>query len=76
MGGEIDSRAESKWTSLIASEPAAWDVAIKFYSQGDMTYATGGLVQSIQDALAGKASSIVNTAFTCQSSVPACEILR
>ena len=53
--------AVRKWTSLIASEPAAWDVAIKFYSQGDMTYATGGLVQSIQDALAGKASSTLHS---------------
>eukprot|EP00435_Cladocopium_sp_Y103_P013914 s2855_g3.t1 len=50
-----------KWTSLIASEPAAWDVAIKFFSQGDMAYATGGLSQSIQDALAGKASSTLHS---------------
>ena len=52
--------AVRKWTSLIASEPSAWDVAIKFYSQGDMSYATGGLAQSIQDALAGKASSTLH----------------
>ena len=52
--------AVRKWTSLIASEPSAWDVAIKFFSQGDMTYATGGLAQSIQDALAGKASSTLH----------------
>ena len=53
--------AVRKWTSLIASEPAAWDVAIRFYSQGDMTYATGGLSQSIQDALMGKASSTLHS---------------
>eukprot|EP00435_Cladocopium_sp_Y103_P044744 s612_g12.t1 len=53
--------AVRKWTSLIASEPAAWDVAIKFFSQGDMAYATGGLSQSIQDALAGKASSTLHS---------------
>ena len=52
--------AVMKWTSLIAAEPSAWNVAIKYFSQGSMMYATGGLSQSIQDALAGKASSTLH----------------
>ena len=49
-----------KWTSLVAADPAAWDIAVRFFSQGSMTYATGGLSDSIKDALASKASSTLH----------------
>ena len=37
-----------KWTSLVAADPAAWDIAVRFFSQGSMTYATGGLSDSCE----------------------------
>ena len=49
-----------KWTSLVAADPAAWDIAVRFFGQGSMTYATGGLSDSIKDALASKASSTLH----------------
>ena len=49
-----------KWTSLIAIEPAAWDIAVQFFSQGELLFANGGLADSVRDALAQKASSTLH----------------
>eukprot|EP00435_Cladocopium_sp_Y103_P071848 s1184_g38.t1 len=49
-----------KWTTLVSSEPLAWEVAVQHFSQGSMIYASGGLTDSIRDTLAAKASSTLH----------------
>ena len=36
--------AVRKWTSLVSSEPMAWEVAIQHFCQGSMIYASGALI--------------------------------
>ena len=52
--------AVRKWTSLVSSEPMAWEVAIQHFCQGSMIYASGALSDSIRDSLAAKASSTLH----------------
>ena len=49
-----------KWTSLVSSEPMAWEVAVRHFSQGAMIFASGGLNESIRDSLAAKASNTLH----------------
>lgn len=49
-----------KWTTLVSSEPLAWEVAVQHFSQGSMVFATGGLGDSIRDTLAAKASNTLH----------------
>ena len=52
--------AVRKWTSLVAEQPGAWDIAVRHFSNGDMTQ-TGQLAESVKDALATKASSTLRS---------------
>ena len=52
--------AVRKWTSLVAEQPGAWDIAVRHFSNGDMTQ-TGQLAESVKDALATKASSTLHS---------------
>lgn len=49
--------AVRKWTTLVVSEPSAWDIAIRHFSGGKMMFDPCPLAESIKDALSSKASS-------------------
>ncbi|MEM1009484.1 MAG: hypothetical protein AAGJ35_10795, partial [Myxococcota bacterium] len=49
-----------KWTSLIAMQPGAWDIAVRHFSQGVMLHSTGDLADSVKDSLAPKASNTLH----------------
>ncbi|CAE7869934.1 hypothetical protein AK812_SmicGene44293 [Symbiodinium microadriaticum] len=52
--------AVKKWVTLIAVEPAAWEIAKQTYGKYELRFATGGIVESVSDALAGKANSTLH----------------
>ena len=52
--------AVRKWTSLVAEQPGAWDIAVRHFSNGEMTQ-VGQLADSVKDALATKASSTLHS---------------
>ena len=52
--------AVRKWTTLVSSEPLAWEVSIQHFCQGSMIYASGALNDSIRDCLAAKASNTLH----------------
>ena len=42
-----------KWITLFAVEPSAWEIAKQTYGKYELLFATGGIVESVSDALAG-----------------------
>ena len=52
--------AVKKWVTLIAVEPAAWEIAKQTYGKYELRFATGGIVESVSDARAGKANSTLH----------------
>ena len=60
-----------KWATMVVSEPSAWDIAVKHFSQGQMAFATGGLTDSIKDALVSKASNTLH----CRAN-PLCRFMK
>lgn len=52
--------AVRKWTSLIAVQPGAWDIAVRHFSAGEMMQ-VGNLADSVKDALATRASATLHS---------------
>lgn len=49
-----------KWCTLILQNIRAWDIGVKSFESGPLQYAKGGLMESVIDALSGKASSTLH----------------
>lgn len=60
--------AVRKWTTLVAAEPSAWDIAVRHFSQGKMIFAS--------DTLAGSSKGIEYVAESCKSLVQTYEFLQ
>ena len=52
--------AYKKWSSLILEQISAWEIGRQVASSGQMSFAQGGLMESLHDALGTKATSTLH----------------